>query len=858
MKNTLLNLLLAALVVLLPQVLWAGILKGNITDADGSPLPYATVYVKGTTMGTAANDQGHYNLQLPVGTYEVYCQYMGYNRSVFRVVVKGDETIDHDFALREQALSMEDVVISAEAEDPAYAIIRRAIKKRKFHQKQIATFQTSMYMKVVARNRSMPDKILGIKIPTEDLEEVAGGGADSTKLGVVYLGEQEAEYYVDGKRGKSRTIIKSVRESGNPNGVGMSQVPPVISFYDNNVDPWIDANERGFISPISDGALFYYEYEYKGEFVQDDYTINKINVTPKRAYEPLFTGTIYIIDKQWAIWGVDMYLTPRSNLEQFDTLRIRQAYLPLEQDLWVIKNQVLYIAIELFGFDVTANLATVYEKQKVNGDMPDSLFNSRVVSTYLKDANDKDTGHWKEARPIPLEKDEIADYKKKDSIYARNSSPEHRDSVRRRRNKFSFGDFISGGYYHATKEYKHTFRTNSLLGGLVTYNNVEGLAVTPKVQSTHRIDSATYFNTSIGGRYGFGNTHFNGFGRFSIKKYNRSWLTRKWEAGIEGGKYIYQFNPNSTVEPLYNTISILAYGKNLMKLYERYTAAAFYKSNFGNGLQVNLKGGFQRRLPVSNTSFFTFVNDENVKWEPNIPLSLQNRLWEVHNATLFKAAISYRPGYTYVQYPKFKSPRASRWPEFMLSYEKAIPGLFNSKADFDKWRFGVADYVNMKLFGALEYNIAAGGFLNKNYVSLPDMMHIADNEIFLSAPYLSGFQMAPYYKYSNTATLYGEAHVEYNLNGLITNKIPLFRRTGWNFVLGNNTLYTSDNTYYTEAFLSIDNIGYKIIRFLRVDFVYSWDHTGVAHPGIRIGIDQNALGGFAGVSINEDNERFEW
>ncbi|MBW7912558.1 MAG: carboxypeptidase-like regulatory domain-containing protein [Taibaiella sp.] len=849
-----LYLLLQVTCLFISSAAFSATLKGKVTDDKGEPLPYATVYVKGTTIGTAANANAEYTLQLQPGTYNVLCQYMGFKQTAHKVTVKGAETITHNFSLQEQSMEMKDVVVKANAEDPAYAIMRKTIKKRKHHLEQVKEFQSSIYMKAVGRNSSLPTKIFGIKIDGEDISEGGGGGADSTKLGVLYLSEQEADYYTDGKR--ERTVVKSVRQSGTESGVGLAQVPPVVSYYNNNVNPLWDISERGFISPVSDGALNYYKYKYEGEFREDGHTINKIKVMPKRDYEPLFTGTIYIIEDEWAIHSLDLTLTKKSGMQMLDTLTVRQSYIPLKKDLWIIKSQVQYFTLNFFGIGLTGNILLVYDNQKVNEKMPDSLFDNKIISSYASGANDKDTGYWETARMVPLEEDEAEDYQKKDSARAVYTSPEYRDSMRRKGNKFEVMDFIMSGFYHAAKEYKSTYKSNSLLGGMVTYNTVEGIVVNPKINSTHRIDSSRYIYNVTAVRYGFGNTHLNAYDRLSFKKYDRSWLTRNWEAGIEGGKYIYQFNPNSTVMPLYNTVSILGYGKNLMKLYERYTAAAFFNRQFGNGLNVMAKGGFQRRLPVSNTTFYTWANNNPEKWTDNTPAPLAGMLWEVHNAVLFKAGISYQPGYKFIQYPKFKSPVSSIWPRFTLMYEKGIPGILNSKTDFDKWRFQVEDYVNMKLFGSFEYNLATGGFLNNRYVSLPDMMHIADNEIAIAAPYLAGFQLAPYYMFSNTANIYGEAHVEYDLNGLLTNKIPLLKRARWNVVVGNNTLYINPNNYYTEAFVGIDNLGFSIFRFLRVDVVRGWDHNRKTYTGIRIGLDANAMGG--GVSIEEDKENFNW
>lgn len=848
--------------VLLCALLWplagvfAAVIKGKVTDDKGEPLPFATVYVKGSTIGTAANAQAEYNFSLGPGNHTIICQYIGYQQTTFRLDVKGDETITHNFSLREQSLTMNSVVVKANAEDPAYAIIRKAIKRRKFHQEQVRAFQTSIYMKAVIRNRSLPKTIFGAEINGKDLAEAGGGGADSTKLGVIYLSEQEADYYSRGA--KERTIIRSVRESGNPNGVGISRMPPVVSFYDNNVNPLWNLSERGFISPISDGALNFYRYRYEGEFIENGHTINKIAVIPKRDYEPLFSGTIYIVEKDWAVHSLNLTLTKRSNLQELDTLHIRQTYLPLAKDTWVIKNQVQLPTLRVFGFDFAAYFIAVYDGQKVNEPIPDSLFENKVVSSYLSEAQDKDTTHWKEMRAVPLEDDEKQDYHKRDSVYARITSPAYLDSMRRVRNKFRVGDILTGGVYYSSKGNKQTFKTNSLLDGLLHFNTVEGLMVGPRVWFTQKVDSYRYISNVVAMRYGFRNTHFNLHDKLSYRIYDPHWLQRRWDIGIEGGKYVFQFNPRSSMTQLYNTFTTLTEGRNLYKIYERYTAAAFVERKVGNGWNWKLKAGFQQRIPLSNTTFYTWANKDKTQWTDNVPTELSGYLWEKHNAVLAKAEISYQPGVRYIQYPRFKSPVSSIWPVFTATYEKGIPGLLNSKVDFDKWKFSITDYVNMKLLGSIEYNLALGGFLNKNYVSLPDMMHVADNRLVLAAPYLQSFQLAPYYRFSNIAPLYAEGHIEYNLNGLLSNKVPLLKKARWNIVTGSNTLFISDKDYYTEVFVGIDNLGFKIFRFFRIDAVRGWDDTRKTFSGIRIGIDAAALSGMGGVVIDSDTENFDW
>jgi hypothetical protein len=194
----------------------------------------------------------------------------------------------------------------------------------------------------------------------------------------------------------------------------------------------------------------------------------------------------------------------------------------------------------------------------------------------------------------------------------------------------------------------------------------------------------------------------------------------------------------------------------------------------------------------------------------------------------------------------------SNKPLFRLQYEKGMPGIVNSITDYDKWRFSIEDNMNLKLLGVLSYKIAAGGFLNNKNVSLPDMMHLADNQLTLAAPYMNSFQLARYYKYSNTNSLYGEAHIEYALKGLLTNKIPLLRQARWYVVMGSNAYYAGTGNYIVEAFAGIDNLGYKAARLIRLDFVHGWNHLNEAFYGFRIGINANGI-----LRINlRDNE--EW
>ncbi len=53
-------------------------LQGRIIDTDGSPLPGASVHIKGASLGTVTDANGHYFVQLPANASVVVVSYIGY------------------------------------------------------------------------------------------------------------------------------------------------------------------------------------------------------------------------------------------------------------------------------------------------------------------------------------------------------------------------------------------------------------------------------------------------------------------------------------------------------------------------------------------------------------------------------------------------------------------------------------------------------------------------------------------------------------------------------------------------------------------------------------------------------------
>ncbi|RYF94791.1 MAG: carboxypeptidase-like regulatory domain-containing protein, partial [Chitinophagaceae bacterium] len=528
----------------------AGRITGLVKDDKGQLMPYASITVKGSTRGTTTNIDGRYFLNLDSGQHTIICQYVGYSRDE-KTIVSTSEAMEVNFTLKLQQYTMEAVVVKPGGPDPAYAIIREAIKKRSFYLNQLTSFQSDVYIKGQLRLRDYPKKLLGRKIDFED--------GDTSKKKILYLSETYARLSV--KRPRTKIEVLSTKVSGNSDGYGFSS-PQIISFYESIVKVGTNLNPRGFVSPIAANALNFYRYKLEGVFFEDGKEVNKIKVTPRRKYEPLFSGYINITEDDWRIHSLQLLLSKESQLEFMDTVRIEQLYAPLEKDVWVIQTQVIYPSVKMMGFDAYGNFANVYSQYNMNPEFAPRFFNNTVMK-FNEGSNRKPSSHWDSIRPIPLQDDEISDYARKDSLEQVRKDPAYQDSIDRIRNKVSFMGIVFSGVNINREKKRESYRINPLSRSL-GYNTAEGVIVNLRATYQKQLDSTGFdrnFSITPVIRYGFSNTHLNAYliGNYNYGKSFRNSLT------VSGGKRVYQFNNNNPIPDINNVLSTLYWEKNHLK-----------------------------------------------------------------------------------------------------------------------------------------------------------------------------------------------------------------------------------------------------------------------------------------------------
>ena len=807
-------------------------------DNAGNILPFSSILVKGTQQGVTANNQGRFSISLPPGNYTLVCMHVGYATQE-KLVAAGVSDVSVQFSLQLQQLILKEVIIK-KGEDPAYEIIRHAIKRRSFYNKQVKAYQAEIYIKGVIKINSLPDMIFGKKIPQDDKKQMA---LDTAGKGIIYLSESVTKISVQ-EPGKVKLEVISGRESGS-NGFGFN-FPAIISFYNNNVNVFESAlTTRGFISPIADDALSHYKYKFLGSFFDNGKEINTIKVIPRVAYEPLFSGIINISENDWRIYSCDLFLTKKSQLELLDSLEIQQIHLPVTNDIWRIKSQALRFTFNRFGINANGDFANVYSKYDLTPQFNKKYFNN-VIIKYDTAVNKKPNAYWDSIRPVPLEPAEVKDYKVKDSMFIiRDSADKNIDTLKKRQGKVKPSQVLWTGIYrtHYSKAHQYNYEIDPLLK-VVQFNTVEGLAVNPSFTLSKLVkkwNTNVSFITDV--RYGFSNHHFNAWAGFNFRTRNfeTDKKLKRYSIYIAGGKRVSQFFKEITLEGLGNTINTLLYGENYMKIYENYFGKSGYTRIFENGIRFTIEGEFEDRIPLNNTTNFILNDKYLYRYTPNYPVEAISSQFPRHQAVLLHGSLSFRPGQKYIEFPDAKYPLGSKYPTFIIDYTKGLKDIFGSDVDYDKWSLTVKDNANLKLAGLIKYKLVLGGFLNNRSVFIQDYQHYFGNLSHIAKDYVETFQNASYYGFSNTSSFFAELHFEHHFKGLLTNKIPLLKKLNWYFVDGANALYVKPETRYAEAFAGLENI----FKIFRVDVVASFQNDHRPVYTYRIG-----FAGLLGSSLN--------
>lgn len=108
MRNILLAFVILPFCSLFAQT---GTITGKVLS-EGEAIPWATIQLKGTQIGSTTDEMGRFILNAPYGTYTVLCKSVGYKSFSKEVTISNIKTITMNFELKEDVMGLEQVVVT--------------------------------------------------------------------------------------------------------------------------------------------------------------------------------------------------------------------------------------------------------------------------------------------------------------------------------------------------------------------------------------------------------------------------------------------------------------------------------------------------------------------------------------------------------------------------------------------------------------------------------------------------------------------------------------------------------------------------------------------------------------------------
>ena len=792
-------------------------IKGTVNDSHGDPLPFASIYVKNTSLGVSTDVKGRFIFDIDAGDYVFVFSYLGFKSVEKEVSVALGQIIDIDMVLSENPTELGEVQVVADTRDLGRNIMNKARKKRKKYLQQLKTFQCETYTKMTLDRKlikpSKSDTLLIVK-DDENLSKRKKKKLENKKKAVeknrdaffkkdnMQLIETVSELYFKSPKTFKEVVVANHDYSNKyqPNmtvsiysdqgEIAPQQwattnpyliyniTDPDFNFYRNSIY-FPSICSKPILSPLAMNGNLNYKFDYSGAFVEDGHKTFRIKVIPRFKSDALFNGYIFIEDSTFAIKSVDLSINRPAMFGARD-FNIHQNYEWIDGKYSLpVRREIIY-TIKDGRNHFIGNVSVRHKNYKVNPDLPKRFFNNQVKS-YAVDALEKDSMFWVNVRPVTFKPEELDFMQESDSIRLHHESPAYKREQDSIYNHIGIWDVVLYGFGHKNSFSGLTYwfapvmdqiqpfgiggYRHSLSGGL--------RKEFPNNQIVHFDANVDYgfTNKDLKGRFGIGYT-------FLPKKFMRTF--------VRFGDFYDQINNYSSVESLFSRGNYV----------RTKTFSVEQRMEIINGLFGELTLKYSDQIPISNLQLSQW--SEDLFGEQNAPKD-----FEEYKKAEVKLRLQYRPFQKYYFYHKKKVILGSNWPEFFLEYRKGLKGPLGSEVDYDFVELGVQDYRKMGRWGYAKWSAKGGSFVNhRDLRFLEHKFFRGSDEVLFSNPVRSFQLLGPTL---NTRNEYFRVNFIHHFEGTILNKVPLVRLLKLELAGGANSLLIRDiNFAHAEVFAGVE------------------------------------------------------
>lgn len=368
-------------------------------DETNEPISYVNIRIAGTTKGTASNLEGKFTLTVQTPKIKLIFTVVGFKRKELDLK---DFKNDLKIGLKPEPIQFMEIVVGSD-EDPAYRIVREAIKRKDQNRAGLNSLEFDLFSK--------------------DIFLSAGE--------VAMVNERfSTGYYKTDKQEKIITHSVHISENEKKNALAFDQNILDKMYVDFTQDTLVIIGSKVFL-PLAKNAFDW--YDYKLIEVRQSGSVHEcyIRVIPISKIQPLLMGIMVIEDSTYSLKHIEFknneglrfpYVTDLNvsfiqNRERFENYWL-PTYFKVESGLKVSFQS-------LIGIDaISINQVNMFTNYKINPVIPDSIYNlySTIKSDSSKDskikfikATELSRTQIDSLRPIPLTGSELKAYKELDS-----------------------------------------------------------------------------------------------------------------------------------------------------------------------------------------------------------------------------------------------------------------------------------------------------------------------------------------------------------------------------------------------------------------------------------------------------------
>ena len=579
--------------------------KGKIVnEQSGKPLPYVNIGVQGTHFGTTSNTKGKFRLSLKQGTFNLIVSCVGFETETIRVNASGQKEIQ--VKLRPISIELPEVIVNAK-ENPAYAIIRKAIANKEKNKSGLKNYFYNFYSKNIMKS--------GKEISFIE-EDVGDGFNDLTGK----ITELKSKFY------KTENLSNKVTQKLFTKTDMNFLEKKVIDFTDDS----LRLGKFVFHLPLSHHAFDYYDYKLNGIQQSGNRVFYNIEVIPLSKIRPTFKGSILIDDSSYALTGLNLTLQNR-NLMPFTEFKMAIVQnLANIQKYWLPKYYNIDVEFNfnysyLFGIDsLITSFVKIFNNHVINISKNNPLLvniNKSEDTTLNISAEIITSKQMDSLRLYPLSLGEIEAYKNIDSTksiaasfkltgvigkYAKSknlvtSDLDDKDKQRKNNNNgFTFG-----------KIFKYINFQN---------NRVDGITLGLKHSGWI---SNKIFNYSLNAGYAFARKDVNANLSFYIPVKN-SFIDGLEISGNYGSKPFYVFTPY----PLFfNSVAVTLGFEDQFNYFNSKSGSVKFEKNLGKNTSLKLGAIFECQKSLKAKKYYSIFNSKRaVRNNPAIKEGTDNRI----------------------------------------------------------------------------------------------------------------------------------------------------------------------------------------------------------------------------------------